>query len=97
MASRYTGNDIKKGFDGRRVYRSNIYPKIPLSNSDIYVATETGDRYDTLAAQYYGDSTLWWIIAAANNVHDAPLGISDGTILRIPSDYISIIGQFNNR
>lgn len=96
MASRYTGNDTKKGFDGRTVYRSKIYPKIPLSDSDIYVATESGDRLDTLAAQYYGDATLWWIIASANNIHDAPFGLKDGTILRIPSDSISIIGQFNN-
>lgn len=95
MASRYTGNTTKKSADGRTVYRSKIYPKIPMSDSDIYVATETGDRLDTLAAQYYGDSTLWWIIASANKIHDAPFGLPDGTVLRIPSNYISILSDFN--
>ena len=53
MASRYTNNETKKLNDGRNVYRSRIYPEIPLSDNDIYVASETGDRLDTLAYQYY--------------------------------------------
>jgi nucleoid-associated protein YgaU len=61
---------------------------------DIFVATETGDRLDTLAHQFYKDSTLWWIIASANNIHDAPIGFRDGTILRIPQNYIQIIANF---
>jgi hypothetical protein len=56
--------------------------------------TETGDRLDTLAFQYYEDSSLWWIIAAANNIHDAPMGLQDGTILRIPLNYIQINSNF---
>jgi hypothetical protein len=53
-----------------------------------------GDRLDTLAFQYYQDPTLWWIIASANNIHDAPLGFEEGTILRIPQNYISILRNF---
>ena len=29
-----------------------------------------GDRLDTIAQKYYNDSTLWWIIAIANKVHN---------------------------
>lgn len=94
MASRYDNNNVKTIFDGRTVYRSKVYPDIPLRDDDIYVATETGDRLDTLAYQYYRDSSLWWIIAAANNIHDAPLGLKDGTILRIPQNYIQILSNF---
>lgn len=90
MASRYEFEKVKKTADGRRVYRQTLYPNIPLRDDDIYVATETGDRIDTLAYQFYGDSTLWWIIAAANNIHNAPFGFEDGTILRIPQNYIEI-------
>ena len=57
MASRYTNNETKKLNDGRNVYRSRIYPEIPLSDNDIYVASETGDRLDTLAYQYYNNSS----------------------------------------
>lgn len=94
MASRYENNESKKLVDGRTVYRSKIYPEIPLRDDDVYVASETGDRLDTLAYQYYNDASLWWIIAAANNIHDAPFGLTDGTILRIPQNYIEILSQF---
>ncbi len=92
--SRYENNPIKKTFDGKEVYRTRIYPNIPLKDTDVYVMTETGDRLDTLAFQYYEDSSLWWIIAAANNIHDAPMGLQDGTILRIPLNYIQINSNF---
>jgi hypothetical protein len=96
MNSRYKNNENKKTIDGRLVYKSKIYPNIPLRDNDLYVATETGDRLDTLAYQFYGDSTLWWIIASANNIHNAVFGFEDGTILRIPQNYLDIINKFNN-
>ena len=66
--ARYDNNETKKLLDGRVVYRSKIYPTIPLRDDDKYVVTQTGDRLDSLAAQYYNDSTLWWIIASSNNL-----------------------------
>ena len=95
MASRYENNDSKKLNDGRNVYRSRIHPEIPLRDDDIYVASETGDRLDTLAYKYYKDTSLWWIIASANNIHNAPFGLKDGTILRIPQNYIEILVNFS--
>jgi hypothetical protein len=93
--SRYKTNEVKKLADGREVYRTKVYPQIPLRDDDIYVATQAGDRLDTLAAQYYNDSTLWWIIASANKVHNASLACEDGTVLRIPQNYIEIRKNFN--
>ena len=52
--------------DGKLVYASSRYPEVPLSNNDTYVYTTAGDRFDTLANQYYKDSSLWWIISIAN-------------------------------
>ena len=94
MESRYYEQETKKTFDGKEVYRPKIYPNIPLRDDDVYVMTETGDRLDTLAFQYYEYPSLWCIIASANNIHDAPLGFQDGTILRIPQNYISIVRNF---
>jgi phage tail protein X len=94
MASRYERNEIQKLKDGREVYRTRIYPNIPLKDNDIYIVTQTGDRLDTLSYQYYGDQSLWWIIASANNIHDASFAVEDGTILRIPKDYLQIINNF---
>ena len=53
MASRYENNEIQKLKDGRRVYRTKRMPNIPKKDTDIYVATQDGDRYDTLAYQFY--------------------------------------------
>lgn len=94
MASRYDRNPIQKLKDGREVYRTKIYPNIPLRDSDIYIVTQGGDRLDTLAYQYYGDQSLWWIIATANNIHDAPFAVPDGTILRVPKNYLEILNNF---
>ncbi len=79
MASRYRNSETQKLKDGRNVYRSKIYPNIPPSDKDIYVVTQTGDRLDTLANQFYGESSLWWIIASANNLHDATFAVNGGT------------------
>jgi hypothetical protein len=94
--NRYYSNDTKKTKDGREVYTPKIYPNIPLMDTDVYVATETGDRLDTLAHQFYQDSSLWWIIASANAIHTAPFAFSDGTILRIPMDYVAVLRDFSN-
>ena len=94
MSSRYTNNKTQKLKDGREVYRTKIYPNIPLSDNDIYIVTQTGDRMDTLAHQFFGDASLWWILATANNIHDAPFAIADGTILRVPKNYTTIINNF---
>jgi hypothetical protein len=94
---RYSNNRTKKTIDGRMVYVPKIYPNIPESFMDIHIATETGDRLDTLAYQFYNDSSLWWIIASANHIHTAPIGFADGTILRIPTNHIEILQQTINR
>lgn len=90
---RYRNTIKKTTSDGKEVYVPSVLPDIPISTTDIYIATETGDRLDSLAFQFYKDSNLWWIIAAANNIHSAPIGFPDGTVLRIPLDYRSIITQ----
>lgn len=90
MDSRYKFQRKRKRPDGKEVYTTTIYPNIPLRDDDLYIATETGDRLDTLANQFYNDPNLWWIIATANNIHSAVFGFSDGTILRIPQNFIQI-------
>ena len=97
MASRYENNETYKTDDNRTVYNTRIYPNIPKKNSDIYVVSQTGDRLDSLANQFYSNSSLLWIIATANNIHDASLSVTDGTVLRIPIDHNEIINNFRNK
>jgi hypothetical protein len=93
-SSRYQNSKTKKLYDGRTVFRPRIYPNIPFRDDDLYVATELGDRLDTLAYDFYEDSTLWWIIASANNLHGAKFAFEPGTVLRIPQNYIQILNNF---
>jgi hypothetical protein len=42
-----------------------------------------GERLDQVARQYYGDASMWRLIAAFNNIAD-PMRVAAGTVLRIP-------------
>lgn len=78
-----------------KVYKTNvIYPEIPESIDDIYVITSYGDRYDILAQEFYNDSSLWWIIASANNYNRGSLNITPGVQLRIPNNKSEVIQLF---
>ena len=41
------------------------------------------ERLDTIAGKFYGDSSLWWVIAAASNIGWG-LQVPPGTIINIP-------------
>ena len=81
---------------GTVYYRNAKYPEIPLSENDIYVLTDFGDRLDLLANQFYSDVTLYWIIAAANpnEVNFGSLFVDEGTQLRIPINISSIVDSY---
>ena len=90
-------NFLKQRFEeGKRYYKAINYPEIPLSISDVYVITTTGDRLDTLANHFYNDVDLWWIIAIANPdiVRRDSFRLKSGIELRIPRDHFSIIAEF---
>ena len=93
---RYENSIIKKRTDGKEVYMPKILPTIYPSSYDLFIATETGDRLDTLSSQFYKNPHLWWIIAAANKLHNGKFALADGTVLRIPANYINIINNFIN-
>jgi len=43
-----------------------------------------GQRLDELAHQYYGDPSLWRLVASLNGIAD-PMQVPSGTVLRMPS------------
>ncbi len=93
--NRYQDIPIIKSATGKQIYATSRYPEIPLSENDIYVYTSQGDRYDLLALNYYGDSSLWWIIAAGNpNVDLMTLVIPEGVQIRIPGNFSQVISEF---
>ena len=94
---RYNNKTILKTEQNKPYYRSKQYPNIPFYDSDLYVVTTVGDRLDSLAYSYYRDSTLWWIIAMANNnITKGSLFPIPGTQLRIPTNLGAILTLFDN-
>ena len=96
MANRYTyTKNIKDAVTKKSQMETTIYPRIYPKNSDLYVISEAGDRLDLLAHKYYGDTSMWWIIATANNLNDANFFIEPGRQIRIPKDINSILNDLS--
>lgn len=95
--NRYQNIPIIKTSTGIRYYKDNKYPRIPLSVNDIYVITTDGDRFDTLANQYYTDSSLWWVISIANeSLPQNSLFIPLGTQIRIPPNPAVVVSNYDD-
>ena len=95
MPNRYQySTTLTNKYTKKKYLGSLIYPKIKPNNNDMYVISQQSDRLDILASKYYGDQSLWWIIAIANNLNDASLSIEPGTQMRIPSNLSAILNEF---
>lgn len=92
---RYSNIPVVSRYDGKRVYLTTTYPIIKESDSDIVIISNETDYLDALANKYYGDTTLWWIIALANNIGKGRLSVPSGITLRIPLNVSSIVNEFN--
>lgn len=92
---RYEDIKILQSPEGKQYRTTTVYPETPISENDYYVITTAGDRYDTLADQFYSDHTLWWVIASANNSERASLIVEPGIQLRIPGDIYTILSNFD--
>ena len=93
MPSRYNYTKIKKNKKGNRAFKPTMYPSIPIRDSDIFIYPKFGDRLDNLAHKYYGDVSLWWIIAKANGLDKAEIGLNVEKQIRIPTDIEPILNK----
>jgi hypothetical protein len=95
MNYRYQNIDItKQNSTGERYYVNNVYPEIPLTESDSYVITVLGDRLDLLAFDFYGDTSFWWVIASANALPGDSLYLEPGSQIRIPANLVGVINNY---
>lgn len=77
-------SDIIKNTEGKRQYSSLRYPVMDFRDTDIYLYGKRMMRLDLLAYKYYGDVTLWPIIARVNNIGKGTLLVPPGMRIRIP-------------
>ena len=88
-------NNVKTRYDGKRFFGTRLYPSISEDENDIIYITKETDYLDSLAYKFYKDTTLWWIIALANNLGNGRLSVEPGIQLRIPMRIESILAGFN--
>ena len=78
-----TTQTILKDENLNRRFESLIYPVINTA-ADTFIRTTSIERLDKLAKIFYEDSSLWWIIAAANGLGKGTYVVPQNTRLRIP-------------
>ena len=93
--NRYRYTKLIKDPNGIRYRSVTEYPQIFQSDSDIIYYTKEGDSYSNLAYKHYGDVSLWWIIASANNSKTDSLAVEQGIQLRIPASPSKAIDLYN--
>ena len=49
------------------------------------------ERCEHVAYRFYGDQSLWWIIAQANNIHNGSVYLDSEKQIRVPQDIKSIM------
>jgi nucleoid-associated protein YgaU len=95
--NRYDNPVVETTPQNKPYWKGKSYPNIPPSESDVYVITSIGDRLDNLAQAYYNDSTLWWVIAMANNNSTKGFMYPEpGTQLRVPTNLNAVLVLFDN-
>jgi len=89
-------NKIEDNNSKSRRFSTVLYPKIELSENDIYILSNKTDRLDLLANKFYGDVTYWKVIAQANNIGKGTMTVEPGIRLRIPTNISEIERLFTN-
>lgn len=93
--SRYKNTIVKiDKKNGYRVYGVTLYPSIPIQDGDDFIYPYDGERVETLAYKYYQDTSLWWIIAGANNLRDGGFALDPSVEIRIPQNIQPILEEF---
>ena len=95
--SRYSLTARRKDSNGKN-YVSNSKSNFKIFNAvenrqinyTVHILEE-GERLDYLAGIFFGDSSLWWILAAASGIGYA-LQVPPGTIIRVPSSLNEVFG-----
>ncbi len=84
--SRYTTATLRTVDAGETTRREMRVP-LPASRRLAYTLyrIHAGDRIDLLAADSFGDPSLWWMIANANPEILDWMNLPVGTVIRIPN------------
>lgn len=83
----------KKRIDGKRQYRSFVFPTFEERSDDIVIEINGATKLDVVANNFFDDPTLWWVIAVYNNINEPSLYVKDRQYLRIPNDIQTVYSK----
>ena len=86
MIKRNVRTPLLKGGKLRGTGRAGIAIYTAVNKKIIQVETRVlkgAERLDIIAGKYYGDASLWWVIAAASGI-GWNLQVPPGVVLKIP-------------
>lgn len=83
--SRYETALVVQAVDDDGVSRPTVYRFRGQAFSTFRLLETNGQTLEQLAFQYFGDATLWWVIADANPEIGYPDNLPTGTVIRLPS------------
>ncbi len=84
MARYTTFLTVDKTDTGKRFFNTVLPEDVPLLGNETVHEARIGDRWDSLAYQYYRNPSLWYVIAKANNGLNGSIFIKPGTQVTIP-------------
>lgn len=79
----FSHTEIRSG--GGRYQSLSEFPVILPQDDDGQYVVRQGDRCDSLALQFYGESRLWWVFMVRNKLSDPLTDIVPGKLLIVPS------------
>ena len=80
----------------KKVLTTTLYPEIESKDSDVIYYAKFDDSFMNLAYRFYGDQSLWWIIARANiDYFKGNLQIPIASRLIIPTDIGDIVAELH--
>lgn len=92
---RYDNISYRRNRKGQKTLVSVLYPKIDLSNDDVFIFPVDGERLDNVAFRYYKDASLWWVIAKANGLGKGRTVLNPNIRIRVPQNITKITSDFN--
>ena len=95
MALRYQNIGTQKTLSKKVGHLPTRYPSLAPTNNDYYIIARAEDRLDLIAFDFFGDSTLWWVIATANDIPGDSMYPPMGFQLRIPGNISDALNAFN--
>jgi len=94
MARRYENIGIQKTISGKVGYLPTRYPSLVPSNNDYYIVARADDRLDLISTDFFGDPTLWWVVAMANDLPGDSMFMPMGFQLRIPGNLSDALNAY---